>query len=286
MATPRPPAAPDDHARDPAAASEPGPPDAAQLHDALHQGQLRLFYQSIVDADCRLVAREVLLRWQHPQHGLLTPEQFLPLAEAAGLLAPIGDWVLDNACHTLAQWQRQQPATDWLVGVNISAAQLTAPGFCDSLLGCLQRSGADPTGLCLELIESSPLEQPDNNLLQQLNQLRALGLSLALDDFGTGYSALSHLQWLPVDYIKIDSSFVRNLPYTHRDRAIVEGLLELARRLEIQVVAEGVETLEQFDYLCSIGCFAFQGYLFDRPAEASPQMYSQAQLTAAPCRPN
>lgn len=241
----------------------------AELRGALERRELRLHYQPLVDAQQCVIGMEALLRWQHPQLGLLPPDRFIPLAEHNGLIAPIGQWVLDTACAQLAQWQQAPRSRHWTLNVNISARQVNEAHFFELLQGCLARSGIDPAGLCLELTESLLLKDLDPQLLQQLHQLQQSGVQLALDDFGTGYSSLNYLKQLPLNWLKIDKSFIRTVPDDPRDQGITQAILSLAAALDLKVVAEGVETRQQFDYLRAAGCDAFQGYLFGRamPAE-------------------
>ena len=254
---------------------------SAQLLEAVQQDDLRLYYQRIVDSEQRTTGLEALLRWQHPSLGLLMPGHFIPLAEQTGLILPVGQWALEQACRQLAAWQHCHPQANWRIGVNVSAQQLESPRFFQHLYECLEESGAPPNRLCLELTESTLLTQVDASLLARLQQIRSLGIIMALDDFGTGYSSLSHLQTFNFDYLKIDRSFVCNLPSSYKDAAIVNALLRLASDLRMHVVAEGVETQEQFDYLREQGCTAFQGYLFGRPSDVS----SLISDTATKARP-
>lgn len=240
----------------------------AELRGAIERQELRLYYQPLVDAQQRIIGMEALLRWQHPQLGLIPPASFTPLAEQNGLIVPIGQWVLDTACAQLASWQQQPHSRHWTLNVNISARQVNEPGFFELLQDCLSRSAIDPAGLCLELTESVLLKGIDPQLLGHLTQLQQHGVQLVLDDFGIGYSSLSYLKQLPLNWLKIDQSFVRTLLDDPRDKGIIAAILSLATALGLKVVAEGVENREQFDYLRNAGCDAFQGYLFGRPAPA------------------
>ena len=239
-----------------------------ELRGAVERQELRLHYQPLVDAQQCTIGMEVLLRWHHPESGLVLPADFIPLAEQTGLIVPIGRWVLDTACAQLASWQQNPHSRHWTLNINISARQVNAPGFFKLLQQCMTRSGIDPAGLCLELTETVLLKGIDQTLLDHLGQLRQRGVQLALDDFGTGYSSLGYLKRLPLNWLKIDQSFVCTLLDDPRDQGIVAAILSLARALGLKVVAEGVETREQFDYLRSAGCDAFQGYLFGRPVPA------------------
>lgn len=241
------------------------------LRAALEEGQLRLYYQPIIDASRRVVGVEGLLRWQHPVRGLLSPGLFMPLAEQSPLIVPIGHWVLDTACAQLAAWAGDPVRADWTVAVNVSARQLRMPEFVGGVEAALARSGAPPQRLRLEITESLLQEDLDDSIAK-MQALRELGVRFSLDDFGTGYSSLNFLKRLPLDQFKIDQSFVQGLPDVVGDVAIIRMILALSAPLELLVVAEGVETEAQFEFLRAHGCHKFQGYLFGRPmpAEALP----------------
>ena len=233
--------------------------------------QLRLYYQPIIDASRRIVGVEGLLRWQHPVRGLLSPGLFMPLAEQSPLIVPIGQWVLETACAQIAAWARDPLRADWTVAVNVSARQLRMPEFVGEVEAALARSGAAPQRLRLEITESLLQEDLDDSIAK-MQALRELGVRFSLDDFGTGYSSLNFLKRLPLDQFKIDQSFVQGLPDVVGDVAIIRMILALSAPLELLVVAEGVETEAQFEFLRAHGCHKFQGYLFGRPmpAEALP----------------
>ncbi len=238
------------------------------LREALEaEGQLQLFYQPIVDASRRIVGVEALLRWRHPARGLLSPGLFLPLAEQSPLIVPIGQWVLDAACVQLAAWAGDPVRADWTVAVNISARQLRMPDFVADVEATLARSGAPARRLRLEITESLLHEDLDDSIAK-MRALRQLGVRFSLDDFGTGYSSLNFLKRLPLDQFKIDQSFVQGLSEGQEDVAIVRMILALSAPLELLVVAEGVETEGQFEFLREHGCHKFQGYLFGRPMPA------------------
>ncbi len=241
------------------------------LRMALEEGQLRLYYQPIIDASRRVVGVEALLRWQHPVRGLLSPGLFMPLAEQSPLIVPIGQWVLETACAQIAAWAGDPLRADWTVAVNVSARQLRMPEFVSDVEAALARSGASPQRLRLEITESLLHEDLDDSIAK-MQALRELGVRFSLDDFGTGYSSLNFLKRLPLDQFKIDQSFVRGLPDAIGDVAIIRMILALSAPLGLLVVAEGVETEAQFEFLRAHGCHKFQGYLFGRPmpAEALP----------------
>jgi diguanylate cyclase (GGDEF)-like protein/PAS domain S-box-containing protein len=240
----------------------------AALDTDLRQGllheQLLLHYQPLVDGLRRVVGYEALLRWRHPRRGLVSPGEFIPIAEQTGLILPIGLWVLRAACDQLVAWA-EQPATRQLdLAINVSARQFRQSSFVQEVLSVLDETGADPQRLKLELTESLLLSDVED-AIRKMSTLRERGVRFALDDFGTGYSSLSYLKRLPLDQIKVDQSFVRDLLTDPNDAAIVRTILALAQSLELQAVAEGVETEGQRRFLLDNGCNAFQGYLFGRP---------------------
>ncbi|SEI66084.1 diguanylate cyclase (GGDEF) domain-containing protein [Pseudomonas linyingensis] len=237
------------------------------LRQALHNGQLELYYQpQVAAADQRIVAVEALLRWRHPQLGFVPPDQFIPLAEQNGLILEIGDWVLEHACRQLHDWHAQG-----LVGlrmaVNLSTAQLRSDKLPRQVTGLLQRHGLPAHSLELEITETG-LMTDVAAAAQQLHSLRLAKVLLAIDDFGTGYSSLSYLKTLPLDKIKIDRSFVRDLTRNEDDATLVRTIIQLAHNLNMTVIAEGVETAEQEAYLIAHGCQESQGYLHCRPLPA------------------
>lgn len=233
------------------------------LRRAIERDELVLHYQPQVAADDgRVVACEALVRWQHPELGLLQPVQFIAVAEESGLIVPLGEWVLETACRQLAAWNAA--GLDLVVAVNISALQFRHGMFFDDVRRILRETGADPARLELELTESA-LMQPTPEVLSRMQQLRDLGIGLALDDFGTGYSSLSYLKRLPIRRLKLDRSFVKDLPDDAEDVAIAMATLSLARDLGMDVVAEGVEEEVQRQFLAERGCRIMQGYLFSRP---------------------
>jgi diguanylate cyclase (GGDEF)-like protein/PAS domain S-box-containing protein len=236
-----------------------------QLHDALRLEEFVLHYQPQVDPAGNLIAAEALLRWQHPEQGLLAPAQFIALTEESGLIAPLGSWILRAACEQLAAWSQRAAPEPFAVAVNISARQFREPGFVDTVRAAVRETGIDPQLLMLELTESLLLEDIDG-AIDTMSELRALGLRFSLDDFGTGYSSLAYLRRLPLDELKIDRSFVSDVTGNRNDAAIVRAILALARELGLRVIAEGVETKEQHRFLAANGCDAFQGYLFGHPA--------------------
>ncbi|HYN77916.1 MAG TPA: EAL domain-containing protein [Lamprocystis sp. (in: g-proteobacteria)] len=236
----------------------------AQLRQGLREGQFLLYYQPQVDCAGRLTGAEALLRWQHPQRGLVLPGQFIPLAEATGLILPLGHWVLETACTQLAVWAGRPETADLTLAVNVSPRQFRDPDFVGQVRVVLKHSGVDPRRLKLELTESLLLDDvPDT--IAKMTALKALGLGFSLDDFGTGYSSLTYLKRLPLEQLKIDQSFVRDVLTDPNDAAIARTIIALAHSLGLAVIAEGVETAGQREFLLDNGCRAFQGYLFGRP---------------------
>lgn len=236
----------------------------ADLRRAVQQGELLLHYQPQVDAQGHAWGAEALVRWNHPSRGLVSPATFIPLAEDTGLILPLGQWVLRTACEVLQRWQ-QEPALQHLVlAVNVSAVQFRHPDFVPQVEEVLRATGVKPCGLKLELTESLLIYDMDA-ILEKMHALKALGVGFSLDDFGTGYSSLSYLRRLPLDQLKIDQSFTRGILDSEKDRSIARTIVALGHSLQLQVIAEGVETTEQQQVLQDMGCHAFQGYLFSRP---------------------
>jgi diguanylate cyclase (GGDEF)-like protein/PAS domain S-box-containing protein len=236
----------------------------SDLHEALAQGQFELYYQVQVDAARRPLGAEALLRWNHPQRGLVSPLDFIPLAEETGLILPIGRWVLDAACAQIKAWRGQRGLNGLSLSVNVSARQFRQADFVEQVQAAVKWHGIAPTSLKLELTESLLLEDVADSVAK-MEALKAFGVGLSMDDFGTGYSSLSHLKQLPLDQLKIDQSFVRGIVRDTADQVMVMTIVDLGMNFELDVVAEGVETAEQFTLLHRYGCIIFQGYLFGRP---------------------
>jgi diguanylate cyclase (GGDEF)-like protein len=239
----------------------------SDLRFALARGELALHYQPVVDADGRPTGAEALLRWQHPRRGQVPPAEFIPQAEKSGLIIDIGDWVLATACSQLVQWAASARTREFTIAVNVSARQFRQPDFAAHVLQIVAASGADPRLLKLELTESMLLADVDD-IIAKMEQLKASGVGFSLDDFGTGYSSLSYLQRLPIEQLKIDRSFVRDMLRTPHAAIIVRSIVTLAHSMGLSVVAEGVETDAQWEALRRMGCNGLQGYLFGRAAPA------------------
>ena len=234
------------------------------LRRAIERGELLLHYQPKFKASgAPAVGAEALLRWQHPELGLLGPDIFIPIAERSGLIIPIGEWVLDQACAQLRQWHDGGHA-HWTMAVNLSALQFAATGLPDMVRATLRRHGLPAERLTLEITETTAMKDVDSSL-QILNALTTLGVRISIDDFGTGYSSLLYLKRMPATELKIDRAFVRELEESTEDAAIVASIVALGRSLQLQVVAEGVETAGQRDYLSELGCDQLQGYHLGRP---------------------
>jgi predicted signal transduction protein with EAL and GGDEF domain len=237
----------------------------ASLRGALERGELELHYQPQVDADRRMIGVEALLRWQHPELGMVPPSEFIPLAEETGLIVPIGDWVLRTACAQLEAWHRAGYA-DLHVAVNLSARQFEKEGLVDDVREVLTSLDLPPSALELELTESM-LMRDAAQALEVMHGLRELGVGLSVDDFGTGHSSLSYLKRLPIQSLKIDRSFVRDIVADPDDVAIIRAILSMAERLRLKVVAEGVETAAQHAFLRAEGCDQAQGFHYAQPLD-------------------
>ncbi|WP_238552226.1 EAL domain-containing protein [Herminiimonas sp. CN] len=234
------------------------------LREGLRKSQFQLYYQPQVDAAGCIIGAEALVRWQHPRRGLVAPDVFIALAEETSLILPIGQWVLETACNQLLAWAANPDKAHLTVAVNVSARQLHQPDFVGQVLAVLDSSGANPHKLKLELTESLLLDDVEEIIIK-MTALKARGICFSLDDFGTGYSSLSYLKRLPLDQLKIDQSFVRDLLIDPNDVAIAHTVVALAQSLGLSVIAEGVETEAQRDCLAAQGCHVYQGYLFGRP---------------------
>ncbi|MEO8008994.1 MAG: EAL domain-containing protein, partial [Betaproteobacteria bacterium] len=251
---------------------------SAALRRGLDKGEFRLHYQPQVDRHGRMIGAEALIRWLSADQGLISPAQFIPLAEESGLILFMGQWVLDTACAQLKAWSHDIHRRDLRLSVNVSARQFHQTDFVKHVRQSLLASGADPARLKLELTESVVLDNVDT-VVSRMRQMNALGVGFALDDFGIGYSSLSYLKRLPLDQVKIDQSFVRGIPGDPNDAAIVRAILAMSHSLGLDVIAEGVETEEQRDFLAQHNCQGYQGYLFSKPLpiEEFEQFATRAQ---------
>jgi len=236
----------------------------SELRLALEKQQFRKYYQLQVDNSCRRLGAEVLLRWEHPTRGLISPLQFIPLAEETGLIVQIGLWVLKTSCEQLKSWQNDASTRDMTLAVNVSAKQFRQADFVSQMQRILLESGAKPSQLKLELTESTVLENVEDTI-SKMHELKLLGVSFSMDDFGTGYSSLQYLKRLPLDQIKIDQSFVRDITTDNNDAAIVKAIIAMTDALGLNVIAEGVESEAQRQFLNLHGCHTFQGHLFSKP---------------------
>ncbi|MHB1373299.1 MAG: EAL domain-containing protein [Thauera sp.] len=235
-----------------------------ELRDAIEQEQLALYYQVQVDASEVPIGAEALIRWIHPVRGVIPPFAFIPLAEETGLIEPMGRWALATACQQLAEWSRNDALRNLTLAVNVSPRQFKAENFVQDVFYELERARVPADRLKLEVTESLAIDDFETSV-EKLRQLRAGGVRISLDDFGTGNSSLNYLTKLPLSQLKIDKSFVDELPASDRDAMVAQTIIAMGRGLELDVIAEGVETPEQRDYLVAQGCHAFQGYLFGRP---------------------
>ena len=234
------------------------------LRMALERRELVVYYQMKVDTQSgKAVGVEALVRWQHPKHGLIPPDQFIPLAEKTGLIIPIGSWVLDEACRQMRQW-RDMGHRQWSVAVNLSALQFSHAALIQTVSEALTRHGLEPSGLILEVTESTTMHDVDASAVI-LESLNVMGVKMSIDDFGTGYSSLLYLTRLPATELKIDRVFIANIEQLAEDQEIVSAIVALGHVLGMKIVAEGVETIVQRDFLAERGCDTLQGYLFGKP---------------------
>ena len=251
----------------------------SDLHKALERDELMLYYQPKVDAATRMVmGMEALIRWKHPDRGLIPPLKFIPLAETSGLIIPIGEFVIRTVCGQIKTWQ-EAGFQQMTIALNVSSRQFDQQGLKEIVEEALQEAMIPPQCLELEITESTLMRSPEK-AMRTLTELKAMGIRIAIDDFGTGYSSLSYLKRLPLDFLKIDQSFVKNLASDPRDQAIIRAIIAMARSLDLKTIAEGVETEEQFSFLQEHGCDEIQGYFFSRPlpAEEIPGILTKGSL--------
>jgi EAL domain-containing protein (putative c-di-GMP-specific phosphodiesterase class I) len=234
------------------------------LHKALEERQFQLYYQVQTDNDHNPVGVEALVRWIHPERGLIAPIEFIPIAEETELILLLGKWVIETACMQLKAWQKDSLARDLILSVNVSAKQFRQADFASLVESLMTRYSIGPDLLTLELTEGIVLENIEDTIAT-MNALKKAGVRLSLDDFGTGYSSLQYLKQLPISQVKIDRSFVRDIAVNKSDEAIVKTIITLAANLDLNVVAEGVEREDQKQFLLNNGCKGYQGYLFGEP---------------------
>jgi diguanylate cyclase (GGDEF)-like protein/PAS domain S-box-containing protein len=252
----------------------------SSLRVALELNEISLHYQLQVDSAGHAIGVEALLRWTNPQLGFVPPVNFIPVAEESGLILPIGMWVLETACKQLSTWQSSPQFCHLSIAVNVSAIQFREPGFVSIVQDVLQRSGIKPEKLKLELTESLVIDNIDDSI-RKMKEIKALGVKFSMDDFGTGYSSLSYLSRLPFDQLKIDQSFVRNITTDQHNAAIVQTIISMAQSLGMDVIAEGVETEDQREFLDLRGCPAYQGYLYAKPTPIAELEALVIRLNAA-----
>ena len=235
-----------------------------QLRLAITQNQFVLHFQPQVVGDGRATGAEVLVRWQHPVRGLVAPGDFIPLAEDTGLIVPLGQWVLQATCEQLARWAKTTTTQQLTLAVNVSAHQFRRTDFVEQVLAVLAGTGANAARLKLELTESLLVDNVPA-VIEKMFILKAKGVGFSLDDFGTGYSSLAYLKRMPLDELKIDRSFVRDILSDHHDASIAKTIIALAQSLGLNVIAEGVEIEAQRDFLTAAACHAYQGFYFSKP---------------------
>jgi EAL domain-containing protein (putative c-di-GMP-specific phosphodiesterase class I) len=256
-----------------------------ELQQAIPDNQFVLYFQPTVDLlSERIVGFEALVRWQHPERGLVVPDEFIPVAEQSGLIVPLGSWILAEACRATAAMPTGRGAP--YVSVNVAAKQLEQPDFVDEVTGVLSSTGLGPERLVIEITESDVLADLDR-IAPQLEQLRGRGIRIAVDDFGTGYSSLAYLSRLPVDVLKIDKVFVDKLMTSRQDASLARAIIELAQAMDFTTVAEGVEDLTQAEWLAAAACTYGQGYLWSRPVpfeQATRLLEAVESSAAAPVR--
>jgi len=252
----------------------------SDLHKALERNELVLYYQPKVDAATRMIkGMEALIRWKHPDKGLIPPMQFIPLAETSGLILPIGEFVIRTVCRQIKTW-KEACYKQIKISLNVSGRQFDQQNLIEIVKDALQDTMISPQCLEVEITESTIMRNPEK-AIQTLTELKAMGMRIAIDDFGTGYSSLSYLKRLPVlDFLKIDQSFVQSLASDPRDQAIVRATIAMAHALNLKTIAEGVETEAQSSFLQEHGCDEIQGYLFSRPlpAEEIPGILAKGYL--------
>lgn len=252
----------------------------AGIRKGLPKDEFSLYYQVQVDSEHCPIGAEALIRWDHPEQGMISPTQFIPVAEDSGLILPLGQWVLQTACAQLIKWGDDPLTSELTLAVNVSAREFRKPGFVKQVSEAIKQTGINPERLKLELTESTVLENVADTIAK-MHSLKMIGVRFSMDDFGTGYSSLAYLTQLPLDQLKIDQSFVQNIGTKPTDAMIVQTIVGMANNLGIEVIAEGVETHAQRDFLLEAGCKFYQGYLFGKPL---PSKDFESSLTPIPMR--
>ena len=237
------------------------------LHNALEKDQFELYYQLQVDENNIASGAEALLRWKHPSLGIVSPLDFIPLAENSGLIIPIGNWVIKTACRQIQEWQKNPKTSGLTVAINISPRQFFQTNFVNEVLEALEETGINSSLLKFEITEGLILDDVDSAIIK-MKKLKRRGVEFSLDDFGTGYSSLAYLTRLPLSQLKIDQSFVSGIGHNARPSIIIKTIIAMSKNLGLEVVAEGVETKAQFDFPEPLGCELYQGYLFSKPMPA------------------
>jgi len=240
----------------------------SELLDALKKEEFVLYYQLQYNDKENIIGAEALIRWIHPKKGLIPPNSFIPIAEKTGLILPIGLWVIEESCRQLAQWKNNPKTSHWVLSINVSAKQFEKDDFIPHIIENVQKNNIEYRNLKIELVESM-LVNNMHDVIQKMQTLKDLGIALSMDDFGTGYSSLQYLKDLPLNQIKIDQSFVMNMRKNTKDKAIVKSMIELGYGFKMDVIAEGVETKQDFELLKSLGCYNYQGYYFAKPQAIS-----------------
>jgi len=250
-----------------------------ELRNAIRLNQFFLHYQVQVDHMQRPFGAEALIRWANPERNLMLPAEFIPVAEETGLILNIGHWVLDTACAQLSEWAREETTRDLVLSVNVSAKQFRQPDFAAQIKATLQRHGVNPARLKLEITESILLNDIEN-IIPIMDDINSIGVRFSLDDFGTGYSSLQHLKRWSLDQLKINQSFFRELTDDGNNKSIIHTIIAMAQSLNLDIIAEGVETEEQREFLENTGCVRYQGYLFGKPVPIS-QFNSMLEIQSA-----
>jgi EAL domain-containing protein (putative c-di-GMP-specific phosphodiesterase class I) len=242
--------------------------DSVRLdHDlrlAIEQEDFALYYQMQVNNIGKPIGAEALIRWISANDEVISPLSFIPLAENTGLIFPLGEWVIDEACAQLQKWQRREETSALTISINVSALEFKQPGFIEQVRSAVSRYDISPSSLSIELTESTLLDDFDS-IISKMTELTKFGIKFELDDFGTGYSSLQYLKKLPVTHLKIDQSFVHDIDTDDSDKKLVHAIINMARSLDIRVIAEGVETQNQLEFLQNSGCDIYQGYFFGKP---------------------